>query len=106
MLDDFKDKYRVFKKNDMIPTFLNNKIVLFVINLVKFSIAIIFLPLFLVFSLFQIKIFSKVVKQVVAILYFFTVLVMIYTLININKPIGNDESVIVNVEYKDKIQNF
>lgn len=101
-----KEKDKVFKKNDVIPNFLNNKAVIFTINTVKVIVAVIFLPLFLIFSLFQIKIFSKVFKQVVAIIYFFTVLVLFYTLFNLNKPIGNDESAIIQLEYRNKIQDF
>ena len=96
ILDSFRKKKIKF----------NNKITKFIVNVVKFFIAIIFTPLFCVFSLVRTKLFLKVFTQVIVILYFICFLLLIYTFINRNKPIGNNEKVSVKIEFKDKIRDF
>lgn len=83
-----------------------NKIINIFLNILKVFIALIFSPLFLIFLLFQSSIFLKIFKQVVAIVYFMLFIVFIYTLFNLNRKIGNDEKVISNLEFKEKIRNF
>ena len=93
---------------DNLNTTINtNKKKLYFINLYKSIVAVIFLPVILVFLLFEKKIFLKVFKQVIIILYFIFFLVFVYTLINQNKSIINNDISVREISVNmNKIKNF
>ena len=93
---------------DNLNTTINtNKKKLYFINLYKGIVAVIFLPVILVFLLFEKKIFLKVFKQVIIILYFIFFLVFVYTLINQNKSIINNDISVREISVNmNKIKNF
>ncbi len=105
-IDNFKKKIKSFKKKKSISFFLKSKFIKYSLDNIKLIFAIIFTPLFLVFSLFEIKFFLKVFKQIIAIIYFLFFLIFVYTLFNQNKPIGVNEVIIVSIDFKDRIKNF
>ncbi len=104
--NNFKKKFNFFKKKKSISFILKSKFTNYFFNIIKLIFAIIFTPLFLVFSLFEIKLFLKIFRQIVAIIYFLVFLIFIYTLFNQNKTIGTNEIIMVNIDFKDKIKNF
>lgn len=89
-----------------IELLLKNKFINCILNTFKIIFAIIFTPLFLIFSLFEMEIFLRVLKQIIAITYFLLFIIFVYTLFNQNKPIGKNEIVVVNIHFKDKIRDF
>lgn len=93
---------------DNLNTTINtNKKKLYFINLYKGIVAFVFLPVILVFLLFEKKIFLKVFKQVIVILYFIFFLVFIYTLFNQNKNIINNDISVREISVNmNKIKNF
>lgn len=68
-----------------------------------YIIIFILYPIYLLFELLEIKTFSKILKQLLFIIYIIFMLILIYTLCTQNRQIKNDEQVIIELKYKDKI---
>lgn len=99
-------------KNELVPQDcvferkIGNNFLNFIIKLLKNILALILLPLYLMLSLFENKTFSKVLKQIIFLFYFLFLLIFIYTIITQNKDIKNNEKIITEIKYKDKIRDI
>lgn len=60
-------------------------------------------PVYLLFKLFEIKLFSKILKQLMLIIYIIFMLVLVYTIFNYNRQIKSKKQVIIELKYRDKI---
>lgn len=85
---------------------IENNSINFIVILFKNILALILLPLYLILSLFENKTFSKVLKQIIFLLYFLFIFIFFYTLITLNNGIKNKEKVITEIKYRDKIRNI
>ena len=84
-----------------------NKYLLYLIYSLKVFVVILFLPLILVFMLFDNKVFLRIFKQVVVILYFIFMCVFMFTLFSQNRTIISDSQVVIDIPInKNKIKTF
>lgn len=84
-----------------------NKILFFIIYFCKIIASLVFLPIILVFVIFENKLFLKIFRQVVIILYFVFFLVFIYTLFNQNKIIVDNTKITKSIRINmNKIKDF
>lgn len=84
-----------------------NKALFFLLYFCEVIVSLIFCPIILVFMAFENKMFLKIFKQVVVILYFIFFLVFIYTLFNQNKSIVDDTKISTTIRINmNKIKDF
>lgn len=84
-----------------------NKALFFLLYFCEVIVSLIFCPIILVFMAFENKMFLKIFKQVVVILYFVFFLVFVYTLFNQNKSIVDDTKISTTIRINmNKIKDF
>ncbi|MBO4956967.1 MAG: hypothetical protein J6C50_03955 [Rickettsiales bacterium] len=84
-----------------------NKALFFLLYFCEVIVSLIFCPIILVFMVFENKMFLKIFKQVVVILYFVFFLVFVYTLFNQNKSIVDDTKISTTIRINmNKIKDF
>lgn len=84
-----------------------NKALFCLLYFCEVIVSLIFCPIILVFMVFENKMFLKIFKQVVVILYFVFFLVFVYTLFNQNKSIVDDTKISTTIRINmNKIKDF
>lgn len=85
---------------------LNSGFIDLLCRFIKNIIALIFLPFYLVISLFENRLFSTFLKQILFFLYLLSVIVFIYTFLNYSRKIGSEEKLVRDIPYLDKIREI
>ena len=60
-------------------------------------------PIYLLFKLLETKIFSKILKQLLLVIYITLTSILIYTIFTYKKQIKSNKQVVIELKYKDKI---
>jgi MFS-type transporter involved in bile tolerance (Atg22 family) len=78
----------------------------FLLLIVKGVIAIVFLPVFILFGALESRFFLKLLKRIVFAIYLFLIGVCVYTFITRNEIIKSTKKVTVEINFHDKMREF
>jgi hypothetical protein len=78
----------------------------FVFLIFKLTLAFLFLPIFLIFKIFDQKEVLKVTKCALLLIYTIFLMVGFYTLLTGDKVISTGEKVVLSINYQDRIKEL